>query len=254
MRRLDGCRPAARWRTAAGITARLAFGLASVGLASVGHGQQPPRIVPLQGEGQVDSASQEGVVAVIGGNIYLIAPGPGALVTVQGPASRECLVPGTPVGFEVALDDKGKPTGEVERVWLHASGPAGIHPQDEPPAKKPSRRRVAGIHNVVGVVKGTMPTGEYTILAGTERLAVKLKEDVTVELNSANLALASKGDTLVVSGSYMQPDIQPGQPVPPLQAEATRLTVTLAKPFDPHAGKKRPVKPPARKQPAPAGG
>ena len=218
-----------------------------------------PGIVELEATGLVDAAGPDGVRAICNEVIYLIAVTPQSHVKVQGPASREFLAVGTPVAFTVPFDDKGKPTGPVADVSLFPRDPPGIQAEGAfgEPGAKPGRRRPAGNYRVVGVIKGLSPEGGFFVAAGKERLEITVTDDAKIVVDSANVALARKGDAITVTGRYQQPpNLQPGQPTPPLLAQAEELTITLATPLEP-TGRKRPVKPkppakaPPKQAPAP---
>lgn len=215
-----------------------------------------PRPTELEGKGQVEAAIPGGVRAVINGNVFLIGLSPQTKVSVRGTASKDLLIVGTPVAFTADLDDKGKPTAAVEKISVFVGEEPGIHSEaafGDQIAAKPTRRRGPGTYRVVGTIRGMSPDGEFFVAAGSERVTFAVAENVAVEVDSPNIGLVSPGDAVDVKGKYLAPDIQPGQPVPPMVAQAEELTITLSKPLEPKS-KKRPQPPrPPKKQPAEAG-
>lgn len=205
-----------------------------------------PRLVDLDVIGTVDAVGPGGVRLIANDVTYLVAVTPQSHVSVKGTASRDFLALNTPVAFTADLDDKGQPTGPAAEVSLFPSDPPGIHADGaigDEQAARPTKRRAAGTYRVVGVIRGVAPDGSFFVAAGKDRVPLSVTEDAKILVDSANIALARKGDAVTAIGKYQQPpNLAPGQPVPPLLAQAEELKIELATPLE-YTGKKRPAKP-----------
>lgn len=211
-----------------------------------------PRLVDLDVMGTVDAVGPGGVRVIANDVTYLVAVTPQSHVSVKGTASRDFLAVGTPVAFTADLDDKGQPTGPAAEVSIFPSDPPGIHADGaigDEQAARPAKRRPAGTYRVVGAIRGMAADGSFFVAAGKDRVPLSVTEDAKILVDSANIALARKGDAVTAVGKYQQPpNLAPGQPIPPLLAQAEELKIELATPLE-YTGKKRPTKPKAEPKP-----
>lgn len=205
---------------------------------------QRGRQVSLEGVGVVEAAAPNLVRAQVNNLIFFIQVGPQSIVKVRGQADPDYLGVGTPVACEVSLDEAGKPTAPVAKVYVMPDEPPGVYLDDgnpETPLQPTPRKRPAGTYRVVGPIRTVLPEGGYLVVAGSERFTLEFAPDTTPLVDSRNVALATPGAQVKVTGKYQDPGIVAGQQVPPLQAWAEEIEIDLQEPL-PYRGKKRPAR------------
>lgn len=191
-----------------------------------------PKGTPIKIDGTVKQIVQQGIV-VSGkdGKTYGVGFTPTSKVGLVGTTGIDFLKPGTFVQFEVMMDEKKEPSGEVKKIQIttpSATNVPGMGSTKGPDAKEGE----AGEYFVRGTVT-TNKSGMLTVSAGKDRVTVKVAEGVTVPVTIADWSMAKPNDVITGDGTSFGP--QPGLDFIPVQG--TLVEIKAAAPIE--FGKKR---------------
>ena len=212
----------------------LVFG-SVIGLSNVAFAQKKPtgpQGTPIKIDGTVKEIVAQGIV-VSGkdGKTYGVGFTPTSKVGLVGTAGVEFIKPNTFVQFDVELDDKGQPVGEVKKIQItsqSAINEPGIFSAKGPDGKPGE----PGPYFVRGTVN-TNKDGTLTVTAGGKRMTVKAAVGISVPVTISDWRLAKPNDTITGDGNSFGP--QPGLAFIPVQG--TLVEIKAVGPIE--MGKKR---------------
>jgi hypothetical protein len=189
----------------------------------------------LEIEGTIAQVTPQGlVVQLADGTKYLVGAGRSSQVTLQGKATKECMVQGSYLEFEVELDHAWKSTMEVAALTIVSFSnlnPAGLFPQSVLPRDFIRDENARAMF----VVRGKMlapRNGMLVVHTGQKIISTKLAPTVALSARFDNWALASPGDTVI--GTV---DLRPQPNTGLTRVTCKKLTIDAAEAISPPASK-----------------
>jgi hypothetical protein len=169
-----------------------------------------------------------------------IAPGQ-SKVTIEGTAEPSYLRAGVNIRFTADVDAKGAVAGEVSELEIYSpqgKSDAGLFSPSADENAKPIAKLTAGNYDIKGRI-GSLKDNQITVIAGGKKLSATLAAEPAIKVNSSDLGLVQKGDSVKVKAWYTdatKPDANRNKPGAGIAQE---ITVTMSEPL---VGKKK-VKP-----------
>jgi hypothetical protein len=163
--------------------------------------------------------------------VWRVIPAGNATIEVVGPASRAMLAPRQFIRFSATLDEFGKVAEPVVKVTFPGGGTPSVMAPGlglETGGKKVPGRRPAGLYTINGIIR-EVDGDTVTVLIGKERFEFTVPADAELVVQTNNLSIVDKDDTVEVDGTYFQVG----------QLMASEIKVTLAKPLAPPDPKAR---------------
>lgn len=195
----------------------------------------------LEIEGTIAQVTPQGlVVELADGTKYLVGVGRSSQVTLQGKATKECVVQGAYLEFEVELDHAWKSTMDVAAltvVSFSSLNPAGLFPQSVLPRDFIRDEQARAMF----VVRGKMlapRNGMLVVHTGQKIISTKLAPTVELSARLDNWAMAMPGDT--VTGTV---DLRPQPNTGLTHVTCKKLTIDAAEPISPPPSKSAGSKP-----------
>ncbi len=163
--------------------------------------------------------------------VWRVVPTGNATIQVTGSATRAMLAPRQFIRFSATLDEFGKVTEPVVKVTFTGGGTPSVTAPGlglETGGKKVVGRRPAGLYTINGLIR-TVDGTTVTVLIGKDRFEFTVPEDAELVVDTTNLAIVDKDDSVEVDGTYYQIG----------QLLASEIKITLAKPLAPPDPKAR---------------
>ena len=198
-------------------------------------------------EGTIVQVTPQGlVVDGADGTKYLVVAGRSSQVTLQGKASKEFMVPGSYLEFEVELDHAWKSTMDVDGLTVVSFSnlnPPGLFPKSLLPKDFVRDENARAMF----IVRGKMLTprnGMLLVQTGQKIVSTKLAERVNLLARFDNWALAAVGDT--VTGTV---DLRPQPNTGFTQVTCKKLVIDAIEPIEPPNSKNADAKSKTEKTP-----
>lgn len=217
-----------------------AIGALVVGWSNVvvAQQQQGAQGTAIKIDGTVKQVVAQGIL-VTGkdGKTYGLGFTPTSKVGLNGTAGVEFIKPNMMVQFEVTMDEKEKPVGELKKIQIVT--PSDINVPSFSHDKGPDAKEgEAGLYFVRGTVNtnkdGTLTVTTVTGKGKSIRLTVKVAAGVTVPVTIGDWKLAKEGDVITGDATSFGP--QQGLAFIPAQGDL--IEIKAAAPIDFKKGKK----------------
>jgi len=212
--------------------------LAAAGSAAHGQQQAPPNSLELEATGTYEGP--QGATVKFRDEktkeLWLLGLNASTKIVIEGETDLKYLRQGMVVELTGDIDETGKlaePISEITVLTGKGRPALGLFkPDDDPADARPVRDPEPGKYRVRGRLL-SVKEGELSIVAGRLKLAGTAAEDAKVKLNIENPSAAQVGDTMKVTGWYLDA----GKPIPafqkPGQAMAESINITLTTVPDP---------------------